>query len=506
MKSSGMMAVTVGDMIKGNGMVREQKFADDLCWQLQSLGASYGGGLEGLDSAYGVMRRSVGETGDSVLDEMVGTGHLMALDFEGAFRHIGCGTDRYDDALDVLLLIGNDVKLVKKHAPDEVYEGFLRENALSNIGMGIDEKGYFLDGDSLLFIMDELQKRGIDPNDHMAETARRMEEGGKRNTPKMMLLAYHSGDMDLYDHFREDYVRKLMSRRDRLDTRIHEYCAASGDRSYIAKLQQGDCNPFFAIASSVYLLENCTSKEVVKEHLHLYTDFSRYDGYTSEMDILSKVSHPDIIGYKGSVTLDGHSFMRLEFFEGEELTRYAREGMDVCEAARLVRRHADVLSYLHAQGIMYMDIKDKNTMYDGDGMRILDFGMAQRMDGPVDDDTEARSLLSTPQYIPPEWATGFRVNNRSEVFQLGVLFHQLVTGRHPFVEQEIEPSGDDRIKGLMSYTLGNVYRSYVTPAELSTEPEMESLLERMIAKEPWRRPRAEEVSQAIMTYERGCGP
>jgi serine/threonine protein kinase len=335
-----------------------------------------------------------------------------------------------------------------------------------------------------------------------------MEEKSNRNAPKRLLLAEETGDQDLIGSALQFCSDTEDVNRKGLDALISRFTAVSGQKM-VRKMQQGDTDSFFPVASNIYLIEKAGQQEVWKENVRLYTDFSRLDGYNCEKEIYERLAadsecpSESFIDYRGSMTIEGNEFLRFGFFEGKELTDYITEDpkkrLSVKQAARVVRSIAQTLDYLQSKGVLYMDVKDKNFLYDGEQVKILDFGMAQMFDGPVDSETEARSLLSTPAYIPPEWGRTFTAYASSEVFQLGVLFHQLMTGKHPFAQYDFTEGDKHRESEIMKYSLSNMYNDY-SPIEILSEPGRWDITCRMLDKDYTARPTMKDVAEELDRY------
>ena len=439
------------------------------------------------------LRKAFREGCDIEESKYLAVSHLMMLDFRNAARYFNMANLELKPLEHVALWHGSDPEIISMLGiGPEPYDKYLKEKALANISMYRQGDEFFLDENKLNFILDELSERGVDPVSALEETIQEMEEAGKRNTPKKLLLAKKTGDAQLIRKYQDDFDSKMQGNRKRIDQMVQEYCAFDGIR-YIRRIQAGDKDNFFPVASSIYLIEKDGQKEVIKENLRLYTDFSSFSGYNHEKEIYEKISHPNIIGYNGTMSIDGIEFLRFGYFEGDELSAYTRKGnlLDTDETCRLMMKHAEVLDHLHSEGIMYMDVKDKNVLYDGE-MRLLDFGMAQMQDEPVTRKTIKRSLLSTPAYIAPEWGIGFNVTNTTETFQLGILFHQLLTGEHPFATHDFEDG--DRESEVIKYGLPNIFNDYLPP---EAEPRICSLLKHMLNKDPLQRPTPGEVAETI---------
>lgn len=176
----------------------------------------------------------------------------------------------------------------------------------------------------------------------------------------------------------------------------------------------------------------------------------------------SALNHPGIVTLYDLETYEGRTFLVMELVEGESFSKLARQGVEWKRAVNLVASVADALAVAHARGILHRDIKSDNLMLTTSGQpKVLDFGLAKLRDlnAPpgVDPETgvtanmrnrgdlpqrqappavmaaltKAGQMLGTPAYMAPECFEG-DADARSEVFALGIVLYELLTGKHPF--------------------------------------------------------------------------
>jgi len=182
---------------------------------------------------------------------------------------------------------------------------------------------------------------------------------------------------------------------------------------------------------------------------------------------------------------DGRHFYVMDLLEGEPLDRYlAREiRLDPVSTLQLLRPIAEALDAAHAAGIVHRDLKPQNVFlaFEANGEvvpKLLDFGMAKLLgDSPVH--TLSGTPLGTPLYMSPEQARGEKVDGRSDVYALGVLCHELLTGRLPI-------TGDSTVVVLMAHLVQSAPRLSEVCPDLS--PELDEPVLRMLDKNPARRP------------------
>ncbi len=205
--------------------------------------------------------------------------------------------------------------------------------------------------------------------------------------------------------------------------------------------------------------------------------------FAREVRILASLRHPGIVRYiADGRTEDGEMWLAMEWLEGESLSqRLARGGLSAVESVDLVRRVAEALGAAHERGVIHRDLKPSNLfLADGDleRVKVLDFGVARMADASA---TRTGVMIGTPGYMAPEQARGERnVGARSDVFALGCLLFECLTGKPPFV-------GDNVMAILAKVLLEDAPRVGVVRAEL---PEaLDDLVARTLSKLPEHRPR-----------------
>ena len=176
------------------------------------------------------------------------------------------------------------------------------------------------------------------------------------------------------------------------------------------------------------------------------TDPQRLNRFVQEAKAASALNHPNILTVHEIGRIDDIRFIATEFIDGETLRRRMRKAppklADVLDA---IVQIASALAAAHAAGIIHRDIKPENIMRRRDGIvKVLDFGLAKLSEktdlGAVDADavtkalvqTEPGAVVGTITYMSPEQVRGFAVDARTDIFSLGVVIYELVTGQVPF--------------------------------------------------------------------------
>ncbi len=154
--------------------------------------------------------------------------------------------------------------------------------------------------------------------------------------------------------------------------------------------------------------------------------------FTREAKAVAKLDHPNIVTIHEVGEFNDRPFFAMQYINGKTLQHYcSEETLSVGKIVNLILQIAEGLSKAHAVGITHRDIKSANIIVDQDfRLKILDFGLATVQGG--DALTKAGSTLGTVAYMSPEQAKGSKVDHRSDLFSLGIVMYELVTGRTPF--------------------------------------------------------------------------
>ena len=175
--------------------------------------------------------------------------------------------------------------------------------------------------------------------------------------------------------------------------------------------------------------------KLVRRGLHLDSRIVRR--FREERQILATLNHPGIARLlDGGLTDDGLPFFAMEYVEGEPVDRFCNgRGLTIDARLELFVRVCDALAHAHAKQIVHRDIKPSNILVTDTGEpRLLDFGIAKLLDSAAGspDLTRRSERLLTPEYASPEQIRGEPVVVASDVYCLGVLLYELLTGQRPF--------------------------------------------------------------------------
>jgi eukaryotic-like serine/threonine-protein kinase len=182
------------------------------------------------------------------------------------------------------------------------------------------------------------------------------------------------------------------------------------------------------------------------------------------------LNHPNIVTIYDIGKSDRVAYMAMEFLEGEELRAILTAGqpLPIIQALDVALQVAEGLHYAHGRHIVHRDIKPANIMVVGDGLvKITDFGIARMRTNEVK--TMTGMILGSPKYMSPEQVAGKRADHRADLFSLGVVLYEMVTGQTPFQ--------GDSIHGIMYQILNST-----PPAPSQRNPDLPEIVDLIVAK------------------------
>ncbi|MBK9006067.1 MAG: serine/threonine protein kinase [Anaerolineae bacterium] len=157
--------------------------------------------------------------------------------------------------------------------------------------------------------------------------------------------------------------------------------------------------------------------------------------FQQEARIIARLEHPHILPVFDFGESDGVTYFVMRYLEAGTLKTKMEAGLlSLNEIDRLFTQLAEALNYAHGHGIVHRDLKPANALIDSDGNLFLtDFGIAKLLESASPRLTQTDAILGTPAYISPEQAKAESINQRSDIYSLGIILYEMVTGSVPFV-------------------------------------------------------------------------
>ncbi|MBS1679969.1 MAG: PASTA domain-containing protein [Actinobacteria bacterium] len=152
--------------------------------------------------------------------------------------------------------------------------------------------------------------------------------------------------------------------------------------------------------------------------------------FRREAEAAAGLQHPNVVGVFDRGEWEGTYYIAMQYVEGPTLKQLIDSGITVEQAVAVIRQVLQAAGYAHRQGIVHRDLKPQNVIVDPEGKAVVtDFGIAR---AGVSEITQTGSVMGTPHYLSPEQAQGFDVTAVSDLYSIGVMLYEALTGRVPF--------------------------------------------------------------------------
>jgi len=230
-------------------------------------------------------------------------------------------------------------------------------------------------------------------------------------------------------------------------------------------------------------------RQVALKFLHerFAQDAQFVERFRREATAAAGLQHPNVVGVYDRGEWDGGHYIAMEYVEGATLKDLIERGLTAGEAVEIVRQVLAGASFAHERGIVHRDLKPGNVLVDGEGRaRVTDFGIARAGASEI---TQTGSVLGTAHYLSPEQAQGLDVTYASDLYSIGVILYEALTGRVPF-------EGDSAV----TIALKQVSDQAQPPSTLNANvtPALDAVTLRALAKDPANRfSSAEEFAAAL---------
>ena len=216
---------------------------------------------------------------------------------------------------------------------------------------------------------------------------------------------------------------------------------------------------------------------------------SELQRHEAEMRTLARLDHPSLVTVYDAGDDDGQPYLVMQLVEGDTLAQELGRGpLAADRVARYGAALADALAYVHAQGFVHRDVKPANVLIAADGrVHLADFGIARLVDSAHV--TRTGDVLGTPAYFAPEQVSGDGVGPAADIYALGVMLLECLTGRRPFEGTAMEVA------------MARLHRDPELPATLPGQ--WRELLAAMTARDPEQRISASQAADALRAIAGG---
>lgn len=161
-----------------------------------------------------------------------------------------------------------------------------------------------------------------------------------------------------------------------------------------------------------------------------HMQFSRF---LQEYELISKIRHPNVVRIYDLGISDDHAYIAMEYFPRGDLRGRIAKGIEPSQALQYLSQMAAALQVVHEVGVLHRDLKPGNIMERADGsLALIDFGLAKHTEVNIEM-TGTGEIFGTPYYMSPEQGHGQSLDERSDLYSLGVIFYEMLTGKKPFL-------------------------------------------------------------------------
>lgn len=209
-----------------------------------------------------------------------------------------------------------------------------------------------------------------------------------------------------------------------------------------------------------------------------------------EVTAARRITHPNVIRIHDIAEANGLHYVSMEFFHGTNLRDYIRQSgaLSQMQAFNIASQLCDGLEAAHRQGVVHRDLKSQNIIIDGSNhIKIIDFGLART--AQAEGMTATGLIMGTPEYMAPEQVAGKKVDERADIYSLGIILYELFTGQVPF-------KGDSAI----AVGFKQLREAPPPPREKNPQlsPELEALILKALDKDPLMRFRSVTELKSVL--------
>ncbi|MFC1697774.1 protein kinase [Nanoarchaeota archaeon] len=374
----------------------------------------------------------------------------------------------YEQLFDNAYMLG-DFDCVKLSNKDIDYKKFVVEKVIPYLLVFFNEDECFIDEDLMFRALDSVE------GDHrklISQSLEFMDENGYKEPMKRLILAKYTEDSVLIEKY-QNIVDNVPYR----DNIYNELIENGIDVCNV--LQSGDTRRFYPKDGFLYMANMDGQRIVLKEILKTQTDCASVGGFTEEARILECLEHDNIVKYLGSLSVAGHDFLMLDYVDQKPKLDGVNNVLDE------LKQICNAYDHMKEKGILYLDFKAKNIMYDGSKYIICDFGWSQFKK------EKNYTAFSTPWHIVPETALTYYADEKSDIFSLGIYIHERLTNRHPFAKVHVP--GKYQLPCLLNYAATNVFNEWDCGDGVYQDGKIKELVGGMLEKDSKNRPDFDEL-------------
>jgi len=207
-------------------------------------------------------------------------------------------------------------------------------------------------------------------------------------------------------------------------------------------------------------------------------DPAQYERFQRELEVMRTLNHPAIQKGCGSGTYNNTPYLVTELIDGESMRDLIknRAPLSLNDSVELIRKIADGLAHCHDHGIIHRDLKPENILITSDGQPvILDFGLALTKGAHRVTYANLSSAAGTPDYMAPEQIEGHRGDQRTDIYALGIMAFELLTGAPPY-------TGDNNLAVMAQHLKGAIPR--LDKVQAGVTPQLAAFVARCLQREP----------------------